>query len=189
MRNRKLRHIRPSRAFWPKVTVAHTQENSEGVVTSGSHVTTTKKKAREKAGHAQNLLLVRNTSGQKAPLGRIWRHFRLRMRRTYFRTWSLPVMRNGPIHRKCRRSLDSLRGSPWVYATGSCATSVVTEGHLIPWKSPWGVLYDDFLSCAMVRSTANANLSVPIYYLGGSIVLLFLEKMSICKNLVVCISL
>ena len=26
------------------------------------------------------------TSGQKAPLGRIWRNFRLRMRRTYFRT-------------------------------------------------------------------------------------------------------
>ena len=31
------------------------------------------------------------TSGQKAPLGRIWRNFRLHMRRTYFRTGSLPV--------------------------------------------------------------------------------------------------
>ena len=35
-----------------------------GQVTFGSHVTTTKKKAREKAGHAQNLLPVRTTSGQ-----------------------------------------------------------------------------------------------------------------------------
>jgi hypothetical protein len=32
--------------------------------TSGSHVTTTKKKARGKPGHAQNLLPVSNTSGQ-----------------------------------------------------------------------------------------------------------------------------
>ena len=30
-----------------------------------------------------------------------------------------------------------LRGSLWVYATGSCATSVVTEGHVISWKCPW----------------------------------------------------
>ena len=29
-----------------------------------------------------------------------------------------------------------------MYATGSCATSVVTEGHVIPWKCHWGVLYD-----------------------------------------------
>jgi hypothetical protein len=27
-------------------------------------------------------------------------------------------------------------------ATGSCATPVVTEGHVIPWRCPWGVLYD-----------------------------------------------
>jgi hypothetical protein len=33
-------------------------------VTPGSHVDTTKKKAREKAGHAQNLLPVMATSGQ-----------------------------------------------------------------------------------------------------------------------------
>ena len=33
-------------------------------MTFGSHVTTTKKKAREKSGHAQNLLPVRDTSGQ-----------------------------------------------------------------------------------------------------------------------------
>jgi hypothetical protein len=35
-------------------------------------------------------------------------------------------------------------GFPWVCAcaTGSCATPVVTEGHVIHWKCPWGVLYD-----------------------------------------------
>ena len=84
---------------WPSVTTgvaqlpvahAHTQGNPEGgQVIFGSHVTTTKKKAREKAGHTQNLLPVRATSGQglfrsrdfvtscqKAPLGRIWHNFR-----------------------------------------------------------------------------------------------------------------
>ena len=29
-----------------------------------------------------------------------------------------------------------------MYATGNCATSVVTEGHVIPCKCPCGVLYD-----------------------------------------------
>ena len=84
------------------------QENAEGIkwplVTSGSHITTTKKKTRGKAGHEQNILPFMATSGQgvfrlrdfvtsgkKAPLGRIWRNFRLRMHRTYFRTGSLPV--------------------------------------------------------------------------------------------------
>jgi hypothetical protein len=48
--------------------------------------TTTKKRAREKTGHAQNILSVRAasgdvTSGQKAPLGRILRNFRLHMHR------------------------------------------------------------------------------------------------------------
>ena len=87
---------------WPSVItdvaqlpVAYTQENPEGIkwpwVTSGSHVTTTKKKVREKTEHAQNLLRSGSladrassgdvtTSGQKAPLGRILRNFRLRMR-------------------------------------------------------------------------------------------------------------
>ena len=32
-------------------------------LTSGSHVTTTKKKTREKSGHAQNILLDRASSG------------------------------------------------------------------------------------------------------------------------------
>jgi hypothetical protein len=60
---------------WPSVItdvaqlpVAYTQENPEGIkwpwVTSGSHVTTTKKKVREKTGHAQNLLPVRVACGQ-----------------------------------------------------------------------------------------------------------------------------
>ena len=51
-----------------QLPVAHTQGNPKGVnrpsVTSGSHGTTTKKKAREKPGHAQNLFPVRATSGQ-----------------------------------------------------------------------------------------------------------------------------
>jgi hypothetical protein len=45
-------------------------------VTSGSHVTTTKKKAGEKAGHAQNLLPVRAPSEQGLFRSRDWRHFR-----------------------------------------------------------------------------------------------------------------
>jgi hypothetical protein len=66
--------------------------------------TTTKKKAREKAGHAQNLFPIRTASGhghfrsrdfvtscQKIPLGRIWLNFRLRMRRTYFRAGPFPL--------------------------------------------------------------------------------------------------
>jgi len=75
-----------------QLPVAHAKSKgtaNEGQVTFGhirSHVTTTKKKAREKAGHAQNLLPIRTASGQKAIPGQIWRNFRLRMRRTYFRT-------------------------------------------------------------------------------------------------------
>ena len=57
---------------------------------------TTTKKKEEETGHAQNILpdrassgyVTNVTSGQKAPLGRILRNFRLSMRRTYFR--SLP---------------------------------------------------------------------------------------------------
>ena len=62
------------------------------------YCTTTKKKAREKSEHAQNILpdratsgqvLFRSrdfvTSGQKAPLGRILCNFLLRMHITYFR--------------------------------------------------------------------------------------------------------
>ena len=106
-----------------------------------SHVTTTKKKTRGKAGHAQNLLpdrafLVSNkhclhnfrlcmrtpreprrdqisvTSGshvattihvtlslpvKSPPLGRIWCNFRLRMRRTYFRTMHMTYVTSGHV--------------------------------------------------------------------------------------------
>jgi hypothetical protein len=98
------------------VAYAHTQEKPEGVkwlsVTSGSHVTTTKKKKKrgKKAGHAQNILPVRTTSGQglfrscdfvtsgqKAPLGRIWHNFRLRMRRTYFQTGHVTDVTSGHV--------------------------------------------------------------------------------------------
>ena len=44
-----------------QLLVAHTQGNPES---HGSHGTTTKKKAREKVGHAQKLFPVRATSGQ-----------------------------------------------------------------------------------------------------------------------------
>jgi hypothetical protein len=99
--------ILPRGVTWPPVItdvaqlpVAYTKrESRRDQVTFGSHVTTTKKKARKKAGLALNLLPVRATSGQglfqsrdfvtsgqEALLRRIWRNFRLRMRRTYFRT-------------------------------------------------------------------------------------------------------
>jgi hypothetical protein len=45
-------------------------------VTSGSHGTTTKKKGRKKAGHAQNVLPVRATSRQVLFQSRDWRHLR-----------------------------------------------------------------------------------------------------------------
>jgi hypothetical protein len=35
------------------------------------------------------------TSGQKAPLGQIWRNFRLRMRRIYFRTEHVTYVTSG----------------------------------------------------------------------------------------------
>jgi hypothetical protein len=88
-----------------QLPVAHTQGNPKGVnrpsVTSASHGTTTKKKAREKPGHAQNLFPVRATSdrassshvtdvtsGQKALL---------RMRRTYLRTGHLTDVTSGHV--------------------------------------------------------------------------------------------
>jgi hypothetical protein len=40
-------------------------------------------------------------------------------------------------------------------ATGSCATSVVTEGHVIPWKCPWGVLYDVRVPDVTVNMTSQ----------------------------------
>ena len=69
-----------------------------------------RKKMREKAGHPQNLLpvmaisgqgLFRSrdfvTSGQKAPLWRIWCTFRLCMRRTYFRTGHVTYVTSGHV--------------------------------------------------------------------------------------------
>ena len=91
--------------------------------------TTTKKKAREKAGHAQNILPCRTCSGhvisgshvtdvtscEKTPLGRTLRNFRLRMRRTYFRT--------GPQSRDFRHMTDVTFGH-------------VTSGHDPPHGPP-----------------------------------------------------
>jgi hypothetical protein len=82
----------------------HSREPRRGQATFGSHVTTTKKKAREKNGAC-----AESSSGldrfrtwplpvtwlchfrSKGPTGRIWHNFRLRMSINYFRTWSLPV--------------------------------------------------------------------------------------------------
>jgi hypothetical protein len=82
-------------------------------VTFGSHDTTTKKNTRGKkwgmrrtyfpSGHfwtgpipdsVSSGQVTDVTSGQKAPLGRIWRNFRLRMRSTYFRTGHLTHFRS-----------------------------------------------------------------------------------------------
>jgi hypothetical protein len=95
--------------------------------TSGSHGTTTKKKAREKAGHAQSLLPVRATSGhfgQKALLGRIWRNFRLRMRITYFRTWHLT---------------NVIYGHVTDVTSGHIASGHVTSPHSTPSNANWPV--------------------------------------------------
>ena len=87
------------------------------VIIQGGHIrqpcyycTTTKKKMRGKTGHAQNILPVRaisrqglfrsrdfDTSGQKAPLRWILRNFRLRMRRTYFRTGHVTDVTSGLV--------------------------------------------------------------------------------------------
>ena len=69
-----------------------------------------RKKTRGKTGHAQDILPARTasgqghfqsrdfvTSGQKAPLGRKWCHFRLRMRRTYFRTGHVTDVTSGHV--------------------------------------------------------------------------------------------
>ena len=100
------------------VAHANTKGNPEGVkwpsVTSGSQLyycTTTKKRKKtrgKKADHAQNILPARTASGQghfrsrdfvtcgqKAPLGRIWRNSRLRMRITYFRTGHVTDVTSG----------------------------------------------------------------------------------------------
>ena len=108
-----------------------------------SHVTTTKKKTWEKARHAQDLLPVRATSGQglfrlrdfvtsgqKAPLWRIWRHFRLRMRRTYFRTGPLPDKASSS-HVTLSLPVKRLYQGGYVATSGcACAEHTSRYGHL-----------------------------------------------------------
>jgi hypothetical protein len=112
------------------VAYAHTQGNPEGVnwplVTSGSHGTTVlvlrEKKTRGKPGHAQSILPVRATSGQglfrsrdfatsgqKAPLGRILRNLRLRMRRSYFRTGHITYVTSGHVTSESTTSQHDLK--------------------------------------------------------------------------------
>jgi hypothetical protein len=50
-------------------------------------------------------------------------------------------------------------GFPWVYATGSCATYVVTESHEIPWKCPWGVLYDVHVPSGRVTDVTSGHVT------------------------------
>jgi hypothetical protein len=89
MRNRKLRHIRPSGAFWPEVTKSRDWNRPyPEVVLTGS---------------------------------------RFCAFPAFLRAFFLVVEPE-----VTRRSLDPLSVFPWVYATGSCATSVVTEGHVTP---------------------------------------------------------
>ena len=70
-------------------------------VTSGSPVTTTKEKKRGKRPGMRRTYSRSGPLPDRAPSGHvtwslpvkraIWRNFRLRMHRTYFRTWSFPV--------------------------------------------------------------------------------------------------
>jgi hypothetical protein len=138
---RSLRVLRNFRLRIPK-------ETPKGSSDLWSHpVLLLKKKRGGKAGHAHNLLPVRDTSrqglfrsrdvvtsGQKAPLGRIWRNFRLHLRRIYFRTGSLPVM-----------LLTSLPVT-WLPVMSLPVTSLPVAPHSSP---------------------SNNNLSVPIYYSHG----------------------
>jgi hypothetical protein len=63
---------------------------SPSTCTTVLHFVTTKKIAKEKAGHAQSILpeltWLTSLPGKKPPLRWILCNFRFRMRRTYFRT-------------------------------------------------------------------------------------------------------
>ena len=90
-------------------------------------------KTRGEAGHAQNILPVRGSSGhvtlshpvKKAPLGRILRNLLLRLRRTYFRTCHVIDITSGSTSqhlRKCDLScrhilLISIRGARFISKT------------------------------------------------------------------------
>ena len=82
---------------------------------------------RASSGHVTN-----GSSVKKAPLGRIWHNFQLRMRRTYFRTSHVTDVTSGHV-------TD--------VTSGHVASGHVTSGHV-----------------TSDSSTANAALSVPIYY-------------------------
>jgi hypothetical protein len=97
MCNRKLRNIRPSRAFWPEVTKARDRKRlCPEVVLTGSRFCAC-------PAFSRVFFLV------VVSWVRIWPKV----------TWPLS-------------------GFPWVYATGSCATSVVTEGHVTPLEVSMG---------------------------------------------------
>jgi hypothetical protein len=110
----------------------------------GTHATTTK---RGETGHAQKLLPVRATSGQGL-FRSIWRNFRLRMRRTYFRT----------------------RSRYWCHVTD------VTFGH-VQWSDPphdppqmWLELYPyttiQYIKICWVKLLSNYNIKyIYIYHL------------------------
>ena len=90
---------------------AHSREPLRGQVTIGSHVTTTKKKKHGKnpgmrrtyfrsgplPDRASSSHVTDVTSGEKAPLSRIWCNFRLRMRITYFRTGHVTYVTSGHV--------------------------------------------------------------------------------------------
>ena len=95
MRNRNLRHICPSRAFWPEVTKSRDWKRP------CPEVALTGRRFCACPAFSRAFFLVVVTWLPKV-------------------TWSL-------------------RGSLWVYATGSCATPVMTEGHVTPLGSILGV--------------------------------------------------
>ena len=96
MRNRKLRNILPSRAFWSEVTKSRDWKRPcPEVALTGSRFC-----ACPDFPRAFFLIVV-----------------------TWLPMW--PKVTWPPSE------------FPWVCATGSCATPVVTEGDVIPWKCPW----------------------------------------------------
>ena len=109
-------------------------------MTFGSHVaTTTKKKAREKSGHAQNLLPIRDTSGQGL--------FRSR-----------DFVTSG---QKAPTRAD-IAQLPVAHAQ-NILPDMVTSGHVTNVTSGH-VTSGHVTSVAPHCSPSNASLSVPIYY-------------------------
>jgi hypothetical protein len=131
---------------------------------------------------------------KKAPLGRILRNFRLHMRRTYFRTEhmtdvtkvstradiaQLPVAHAQNILPNRVHDWRHFRSRDWRYFRDWCyfRSKAPTRAKIaqLPVVHAQNIFPDiargwrHFRSCAMVRSTArstaNATLSVPLYYL------------------------